>query len=386
MVASYSVNPDAVTQAERLIDSRQYVLDSDWGQVQPRASDQNAYLERHSWQEYARWHLGLTDGATDETKARYAFVYGDFRRIHRMGIIACMYRAAEWRHKEIELAAHDLLQRLDRLLRPLRVGTIRSGNTGTGVGPVRSPNGRVFRCTITAMNPLSGVLGEAWQMYKAHARHLLTIAFVIYLAAAVIAALLALVGGSVGALLGSLVEIFAAFLLQATLVKAVQDVRDGRVDLSLGETVRAATPYLWAVAGASILAGIAITIGLILLIVPGLYLITIWAVIVPVIVLEQSGVMASFGRSQQLVRGRGWHVFGTLVLVLMILLAVNLILGLIFSALPHVLGRGLSSIISGTLIAPFIALVVTLVYYRLSADIQAPTAPGESYGGFGQTP
>jgi hypothetical protein len=236
------------------------------------------------------------------------------------------------------------------------------------------------------MNPLSGVLDEAWRMYKAHAMHLLTIAFVIYLAAAVVAALLALAGGYIGALLGSLVEIFAAFLLQATLVKAVQDVRDGRVDLSLGETVRAATPYLWAVAGASILAGIAITVGLILLIVPGLYLITIWAVIVPVIVLEQSGALASFGRSQQLVRGRGWHVFGTLVLVFIILIAVNLILGLIFSALPHVLGYGLSSVISGTLIAPFLALVVTLVYYRLSAVTQAPTAPGESYGGFGQTP
>ena len=216
--------------------------------------------------------------------------------------------------------------------------------------------------------------------------HLLTIAFVIYLAAAVVAALLALAGGYIGPLLGSLVEIFAAFLLQATLVKAVQDVRDGRVDLSLGETVRAATPYLWAVAGASILAGIAITVGLILLIVPGLYLITIWAVIVPVIVLEQSGALASFGRSQQLVRGRGWHVFGTLVLVFIILIAVNLILGLIFSALPDVLGNGLSSVISGTLIAPFLALVVTLVYYRLSAVTQAPTAPGESYGGFGQTP
>jgi len=210
--------------------------------------------------------------------------------------------------------------------------------------------------------------------------------FVIYLAAAVVAALLALAGGYTGALLGSLVEIFAAFLLQAALVKAVQDVRDGRVDLSLGETVRAATPYLWPVAGASILAGIAITVGLILLIVPGLYLITIWAVIVPVIVLEQSGALASFGRSQQLVRGRGWHVFGTLVLVFIILIAVNLILGLIFSALPHVLGNGLSSVISGTLIAPFLALVVTLVYYRLSAVTQAPTAPGESYGGFGQTP
>ena len=114
-MASYAVNKRAVTHARKLIAARQYVLDSDWGQVQPRAADQNAYLERHSWQEYARWHLGLTDGATDETKARYAFVYGDFRRIHRMGIIACLYRAAEWRHKEIELAAHDLLQRLDKL-------------------------------------------------------------------------------------------------------------------------------------------------------------------------------------------------------------------------------------------------------------------------------
>ena len=213
-------------------------------------------------------------------------------------------------------------------------------------------------------------------MYKAHAWHLLAIAFVIYLAAAVIAALLALVSNTVGALLGSLVEIFAAFLLQATLVKAVQDVRDGRADLSLGETVRAATPYFWAVAGASILAGIAITIGLILIIVPGLYLITIWAVIVPVIVLEQSGVMASFGRSHELVRGRGWHVFGTLVLAWLILLAVNLILGLIFAALPDALGRGLSSVISGTLIAPFIALVVTLVYYRLSADFPGAGGPG----------
>jgi hypothetical protein len=236
------------------------------------------------------------------------------------------------------------------------------------------------------MNPLSGVLGEAWQMYKAHARHLLAIAFVIYLAAAVIAALLALIGGTFGAVLGSLVEIIAAFLLQATLVKAVQDVRDGRVDMSLGETVRAATPYLWAVVGASILAGIAITIGLILIIVPGLYLITIWAVIVPVIVLEQSGVMASFGRSHQLVRGRGWHVFGTLVLAWLILLAVNLILGLVFTALPNALGRGLSSIISGTIVAPFVALVVTLVYYRLSANSETASVPGENYGGFGQTP
>ena len=114
-VATYGVNQDAVAHATRLIDARQYVLDSDWGDVQPGAEDENAYLERHSWDDYAAWHLGLTEGATDETKARYAFVYGDLRRVHRTGLIACVYRAAEWRHKEVELAAHDLLQHLDRV-------------------------------------------------------------------------------------------------------------------------------------------------------------------------------------------------------------------------------------------------------------------------------
>jgi hypothetical protein len=112
-MARYSVNPRAVERARRLIESRQYVLDSDWGDAQPRAAAENAFLESHSWEDYAEWHLGLTDGAGDETKARYAFVYGDFRRLHRTGLIACVYRAAEWRHKEIELAAHDLLQELD---------------------------------------------------------------------------------------------------------------------------------------------------------------------------------------------------------------------------------------------------------------------------------
>jgi hypothetical protein len=108
------VNPQAVDRARRRIDARQYVLDSDWGEVQPDATAENRYLESHSWDEYAEWHLGLTDGANDETKARYAFVMGDFRRIHRSGLIACRYRAAEWRHKAVELAAHDLLQHLDR--------------------------------------------------------------------------------------------------------------------------------------------------------------------------------------------------------------------------------------------------------------------------------
>jgi hypothetical protein len=113
-MASYAVNKAAVARCRELISGKQYVLDSDWGDAQPDAAAGTDYLDRHSWDEYAAWHLGLTEGANDETKARYAFVYGDLRRVHRTGLIACVYRASEWRHKAVELAAHDLLQELDK--------------------------------------------------------------------------------------------------------------------------------------------------------------------------------------------------------------------------------------------------------------------------------
>jgi hypothetical protein len=211
-------------------------------------------------------------------------------------------------------------------------------------------------------------------MYKAHARHLLTIAFVVYIIAAVIAAVLGLAGWF-GAFLGYIVSFFAMFLLQAALVKAVQGERDGRGDMSIENTVNAAMPYIGNVAIAAILASIGIEIGLFLLIVPGLYLATIWAVIIPVIVIEGSGALDSFGRSYQLVRGRAWHVFCTLVLVFITLFVVDIALSFIFSALPFTLRDGLSTVISGTLIAPFLAIVVTLMYYRLAGD-RARTGAG----------
>ena len=113
-MARYTVNERAVERAKELIDKRRYVLRSDWGEAQPSTEDENRYLARHTYEEYGAWHLALTEGPGDETKARYAFVFGDLRRIHRSGIIACHFRAAEWRHKAVELAAHDLLQYLDR--------------------------------------------------------------------------------------------------------------------------------------------------------------------------------------------------------------------------------------------------------------------------------
>ncbi|HMH90693.1 MAG TPA: hypothetical protein VK586_06360, partial [Streptosporangiaceae bacterium] len=233
------------------------------------------------------------------------------------------------------------------------------------------------------MNPLSGVFGEAWRMYRAHAGHLIGIAFVIYVVAAVVDGLISLAGGFVVALVGLIITVLAGYLVQAALVKSVQDIRDGRADLSIGETVSAGTAVLLPVTGAAILAGIAIAIGLILIIVPGLFLITIWAVIIPVIVIERTGALNSFSRSRQLVRGHGWHVFGTLVLAWIIQLAVSIVLGALLSALPLSLRNAVSTVVTGALVAPFVALIVTLVYYRLLAA-PAPQDPGYPQGPYAQ--
>jgi hypothetical protein len=236
------------------------------------------------------------------------------------------------------------------------------------------------------MNPLAGVLGESWQLYRTYARHLLTIAFIVYVIAAIVSAALQLAGGIFGALLGFLVTVVAAFLLTAALVKAVQDVRDGTVNLSVGQTLSASVPLIGSVAIAAIVAGIAISIGLFLLIIPGLFLLTIWCLIVPAIVLGGAGPFDSFGRSWQLVKANFWNVFGVLFLVFLILFAVDLVLGLIFSPLPYFLSHFLASVIGGTLIAPFIAVVTTLMYFRLSSvavGTGATSGPAGNSGSFG---
>jgi hypothetical protein len=217
------------------------------------------------------------------------------------------------------------------------------------------------------MSPLTGVLTEAWALYRKYAAHFLLIAFVIYLITGIVVGLLSLAGRA-GIGIGALISFIASFVVQTSLIKAVQDVRDGRVDLDLGQTVRAALPYLLPVIGASILAGIAVTIGFILLIVPGLILLTFWCLIVPFIVVGGSGALASFGNSWRTVRGYAWRVFGTYVLVFLILIAFSIVLGLILAFLHSLFWRNsLSNLVSGTLVTPFLALVATLIYYRLTA-------------------
>src|SRR5215510_1162366 len=216
------------------------------------------------------------------------------------------------------------------------------------------------------MSPLTGVLTEAWDLYRRFASHFLLISFVIYVITAAVVALLSLAGVG-GAIVGAIMSFAAIYVVQASLIKAVQDVRDGRVDLDLGQTVQAAGPFILPVIGASILASIGIAIGFFLLIVPGLILLTYWCLIVPLIVIGGAGVFDSFGHSMQTVRGYAWRVFGTYVLVFLILIAFAIVLGFVLILLPLWLRSFVNNLVTGTLIAPFLALVATLIYYRLTA-------------------
>ena len=228
------------------------------------------------------------------------------------------------------------------------------------------------------MSPTSGVIGEAWALYKAHWRHLLTFSFVVYVAVSLIGALLAAVLTWLGTIIALLLSLVALFWLQAALVKAVDDVRDGRADLSLGETFAAAREHLSAVLVAGVLAAIGIIVGLILVIVPGLVLMTWWAVIIPAIVLENRSAGESFSRSRELVRGYGWGVFGVIVLMILLLIGFQIVLGLILSPLADWLQSFVAQIVSGTVTAPFIAVVLTLLYLRLRAAKEPAAAPEPS--------
>ena len=230
------------------------------------------------------------------------------------------------------------------------------------------------------MNPLSGVFGESWNLYKGHWRHFALIALLIYALIALLTILLVAVLGWLGVLLAALVGIAGAFWLQGTLIEAVRDVRDGRADLSVGETFERVLPPLNRIVLAGILLGLAIGVGFLLLIVPGLVVLTLWIFVIPAIVLEDRGIGEAFGRSRELVRGNGWNVFGVIVLTFVLLLGVSIVLRLILAPLDDWLASLIQQVVANTLVAPFAIIVWTLSYYRLRAlesPAQAPAASGE---------
>jgi len=222
------------------------------------------------------------------------------------------------------------------------------------------------------VNPTSGVIGEAWETYKAHWRHLVPIALVVYVAVALISLVLVLLLTWFGAILSFIISLIALFWVQGALVRAVEDIRDGRADMSLGETYERVRPQLPAIIVAGLLAGLGIALGLVLLIVPGLILLTWWIVIIPVIVLEERSAGESFSRSRELVRGHAWSVFGVIVLTILLVIAFNIVLGLLLLPVSDWLQSFLSNIIIGTVVTPFVVVTWTTLYYRLRAAKEPP--------------
>jgi len=220
---------------------------------------------------------------------------------------------------------------------------------------------------------IGDALGGGWDLYKRFWKHFLPIAFVVYVGVAAIVLVLTLIAGWVGALIGVLVSIAGVFFLQGALVVAVNDVRDGKADLSLGDTLGRVWPRAGTVVGAGILAALGIFVGFVLLIVPGLFLLTIWSLIIPAVVLENRGVSESFGRSRELVRGYGWTVFGVIIVTTLLVAVSSAILNAVLSSLDDALAGFISDVVSGTIFVPFAAATYTVMYFLLR-DLKEPAA------------
>jgi MFS family permease len=226
---------------------------------------------------------------------------------------------------------------------------------------------------------VGGTLSQAFSTYGSQAGVLLPVAFGLFLLVAVVNWL---VSGSLLLFpLGVAASVVAGTLYQGMVVGLVSEVQDGRRDSSVEDLVRAARPVILPLIGAGILAGLGIGIGFLLLFVPGLILLTIWAVIAPVIVVERTGVIEAFGRSRELVRGNGWQVFGVIFAVFVITAIVAVILGVIAAAISDTAAmRILFNVLASTATAPIGALVAAVIYFRLrefegAAPARAPQPP-----------
>jgi hypothetical protein len=228
---------------------------------------------------------------------------------------------------------------------------------------------------------IGDVLGEAWNLYTKFLGRFFMTALVVFAVLDLLSALAAkaagdsLAAGLFWSLVAALIGIVGYFWVQAALVETVRDVRDGRADRTIGETFATVRPRLPAVIAAGIVAAIGIAIGLVLLIVPGLYLLTIWSMLIPVIVIEERRAGEAFTRSQDVVRGHGWQVFG-LVLVTFLLVAIaSGVIRLVFAPLPEFLDVWLGSLVAHSLTVPFAAAALTTAYFRLTQGVAVPAEP-----------
>jgi hypothetical protein len=229
---------------------------------------------------------------------------------------------------------------------------------------------------------VGGILGEAWRLYTKFFTRFFVVAAIVFGIINLIGALLGWVVGTgsaavLVALIAAAVSLIGTFWLQGALVYAVDDVRDGRIDSSIGDLFERVRPYLGTLILAGILAGLGIALGLVLLIVPGLILLTWWCLIVPVIVLEGKQVGESFGRSRELVRGHGWTVFGVVIIVLLASAIASGVIQSIFSFLNPFFRYWIGGTVANAIVDPFLAVALTLMYFHLreSPATAAPAAP-----------
>jgi len=224
---------------------------------------------------------------------------------------------------------------------------------------------------------IGDVLGEAWNLYKRFLVQFFLTAVIVFAVLDLLSALAgAAAGDSVGAglfwgLIAFVIGIVGYFWVQGALVELVRDVRDGRADRSIGETYATVQPRLPALVAAGILAALGIGIGLILFIVPGLFLLTIWSMLVPVIVIEGRGAGESFSRSREIVRGNGWPVFGLILITFITIGIASALIRLVFSPLPDFLDAWLGSLVAHSLTVPFAAAALTTAYFKLAAPAAA---------------
>jgi hypothetical protein len=230
---------------------------------------------------------------------------------------------------------------------------------------------------------VGGVLGEAWRLYTKFFTRFFVVAAIVFLIINLLGAVLGAIAGTgsgvrfLVALIATVVSLVGTFWLQGALVYAVDDVRDGRIDSSVGELFERVQPYLWTLIGAGLLAGLGIAVGLVLLIVPGLILLTWWCLIVPVIVLEGKPVGESFSRSRELVRGHGWTVFGVVIISFLASAIASGVIQSIFSFLNAFLRYWIGGTIANAIVDPFLAVALTLMYFHLreSPAAEPPAEP-----------
>jgi len=222
-------------------------------------------------------------------------------------------------------------------------------------------------------------MGRAWELYRAHFRHLVSIAFIMYVIIAILTLVLILLLGNLGALAAVFVGVAAVFWLQGALVIAVDDIRDGRADLTIRQTLEGVRRRINTLSLLGfffvlmfVIALILIVVGFLLFFIPGVALVFVffyflvrWILAVPVIMLEERGVFGGLDRSGELVRGHFWQVLGVVLLTLLVLIGAGIAISLVLSPLPNGLQGLVAQLVSSTLTAPFAALAWTLMYYDL---------------------